>query len=71
MAPHDFGRNRLSFALPKMTPPRSRTLWRVVDILLDLALIPACSEADAWMARVQLLTPVDPAFESAQPPPWG
>ena len=42
MAPHDYERNLPSYALPKMTLPRSRTLWRVVGILLDLVLIPAC-----------------------------
>ena len=42
MAPHDFGRNRPSYVLPKKTLPRSKTLWRVADTLLDLAVIPAC-----------------------------
>ena len=70
IVPHDFGRIRLSYALPKMTLQRSRRLWRVVDTLLDLALILACWEAGALVDQAQLVL-VDPAFESAQPPPSG
>ena len=70
MVPHDYGRTQPSYALPTMMLPRSRRLWTVDDNLLDLALTPACWEASAALAPVQLV-PAVPAFESAQPLPWG